>query len=112
MSVLPPVALVIAGWKSSSSSSSLSSFFDARLRGAALERVAGVAMGLYLCERGTDAEKDGEWLPLPRLRRPDCMPSEDISPALRGYIVGGEMPASGGVNGRAGEAVVYEDEYE
>lgn len=68
-------------------------FFDARLRGAVLKRDAGVAMGLYLCERGTDAGKEGEWVPLSRLRRPDGMLSEDISPALEGYSVGEEMPA-------------------
>jgi hypothetical protein len=43
------------GWKSSSSSSD-SSFRDFLLVALVAERVAGAAMGLKRCERGTAAE--------------------------------------------------------
>jgi hypothetical protein len=56
----------------------------------------------------------GECDPLPRLCLPEATPSEDNSPALKGYVSdGGEMAAPlGGVYGRAGdEALKVGDEY-
>ena len=80
-------------------------------------RVGGDAIGLKRCAeraRGTEAAvpaagnvAGGECEPLPRLRRPEVRPSDDISPALSVYDGpskdGGEMPApSIGVYGRVG----------